>query len=136
MNQFVNRISTKLAQPVDNTFLVYFRFAFGALLVWSLTKYFHSDLIWTQFIEPRILFTYFGFDWVKPWGGNGMYVHFLVTTIAAACIAVGFKYRLATWVFLLGYGYIFLLDQTWYLNHCYLICLLGLLLTFLSLIHI
>ena len=131
MNHFADRISTKLAQPVDNTFLVYFRVAFGGMVVWSLCKYFHSDLIWTQFLEPKIHFAYFGFDWVKPWGGNGMYVHFLVTAIAAACIAVGFKYKLATKVFFLGYTFIFLLDQTWYLNHYYLICLLGLLLTIL-----
>jgi len=129
MNHLADRISTKLTQPVDNTFLVYFRVAFGALLVWSLCKYFPSGMVSTQFLEPKLHFAYFGFDWVKPWGGTGMYVHFLVTAVAAACIAVGFKYKLATKVFFVGYALIFLFDQTWYLNHCYLICLLGLLLT-------
>lgn len=131
MNRLAHQISTKLAQPVDNTFLVYFRIAFGALLVWSLCGYFHSDLIWTEYLEPRVHFSYFGFDWVKPWSGYGMYAHFLITAIAAACILVGFKYKLATKIFFLGYAFIFLLDQTWYLNHCYLICLIGFLLTLL-----
>lgn len=131
MNRFAHKISTKLAQPVDNTFLVYFRIAFGALVAWSLCAYFHSDMIWTEYLEPRIHFSYFGFDWVKPWSGHGMYVHFLVTAISAACIMVGFKYRLATTIFFLGYTFILLLDQSWYLNHRYLICLIGFLLILL-----
>ena len=117
-----------LTQPVDNTFLVYFRVAFGAMMIWCLLKYFRQDLVRTMYLEPRIHFTYYGFDWVKPWSGPGMYAHFLVTAIAAGSIMVGFAYRLSTTVFFLGFTYIFLIDECWYLNHYYLICLLAFLL--------
>ena len=128
MNDVAQRTRRMLTQPVDNTFLVCFRVAFGSLLVWSLVKYFQTDLIRTQFIEPRICFSFYGFDWVKPWAGVGMYAHFLVTAIAAACIMVGFKHRLSSTVFFLTFTFIFLLDQSVYLNHYYLISLLGFLL--------
>ena len=36
MNDLLNRTRGRLSQPVDNTFLVYFRIAFGALLGWPL----------------------------------------------------------------------------------------------------
>ena len=100
-------------------------------MIWCLLKYFRQDLIRSMFLEPRMHFTYLGFDWVKPWPAPGMYVHFLVTAISAACIMVGFKYRLATMAFFLTFTFIFLLDLSWYLNHYYLICLLAFLLMML-----
>ncbi len=47
----------------------------------------------------------------------------------AACIALGLCYRAATVLFFLGFTYVFLLDQTDYLNHFYLVCLYSFLLT-------
>ena len=125
---FLSRIRSAGNQQIDNTFLVYFRIAFGFILAWGMMKYFHHDLIWTCFQEPRLLFTYRGFDFVKPLPGYGMNVLFMVIAISAACIAVGFRYRLAATVFFFSFTYMFLLDQSWYLNHFYLICLLGFLL--------
>jgi len=78
-----------------------------------------------------LLFTYRGFDFVKPIPGYGLHVLFMVIATSATCIALGFRYRLAATVFFLSFAYMFLLDQSWYLNHFYLICLLGFLLPFL-----
>src|SRR4026209_2256323 len=60
-----------------------------------------------------------------------MYVHFLVLGLAAACVMVGFLYRIAAPVFFLAFTYFFLLDQTRYLNHFYLVCLISFLMCFL-----
>jgi hypothetical protein len=59
-----------------------------------------------------------------------MYVHFYALGALALCIAVGFLYRLSATLFALGYTYIFLIDQTLYQNHYYLICLVSLLMIF------
>ena len=128
---FLSRVRSAGNQQIDNTFLVYFRIAFGFILAWGMMKYFHHDLIWTCFQEPRLLFTFKGFDFVKPLPGNGLYVLFLMIATSATCIAVGFQYRLASLAFFVSFTYMFLLDQSWYLNHFYLICLLGFLLIFL-----
>jgi vitamin K-dependent gamma-carboxylase len=60
-----------------------------------------------------------------------MYIHFLVLGLAAACVMVGFLYRIAAPVFFLAFTYSFLLDQTRYLNHLYLVCLIGFLMCFI-----
>ena len=128
---FFSQIRSAGNQQIDNTFLVYFRIAFGFILAFGMMKYFHHDLIWTCYQEPRLLFTYLGFDFVKPLPGYGMNILFLTIAISATCIALGFRYRLAATVFFLSFTYMFLLDQSWYLNHFYLICLLGFLLQFI-----
>ena len=114
----------RLSEPVDNTFLVGFRVAFGLLLLSSVLKDFRRGMIWSQYMEPRIHFTWPGFDWVAPLPGAGMYWVFSLQGIAALCFAFGMFYRHAAFVLCLGQTYLFLIDQTWYLNHAYLICLL------------
>lgn len=128
MKSLLERLRSTLTGPVDNTFLIYFRMAFGGLMLWSLHKDFRHDTIWTNFIEPSMSFPFYGFDWVQPWPEKGLYVHFFVVAVAAACIAIGYRYTISSLLFFFGFVYIFLLDQSWYLNHYYLICLASFLL--------
>ncbi len=123
-------LAARAFAPVDAASLVCFRLAFGAIMAWEVVRYFSNGWIAAYYIEPTFHFTYFGFGWVRPWPGAGMYVHFAVLGLAALGVALGFAYRLSAAVFFLGITYVFLLDQTYYLNHFYLITLLGLLLLF------
>ncbi|HEV3243432.1 MAG TPA: HTTM domain-containing protein [Chthoniobacterales bacterium] len=116
--------------PVDIASLVFFRIAFGGLmlvmvqLVWSL------DRISQWWIEPSFLFKYPGFSWVHPWPGNGLYVHWILLGVFALFVTVGFLYRISATLFFLSHTYFFLLDQGRYVNHIYLICLFSFLLIF------
>src|SRR6185503_7278789 len=94
-------------------------------------RYFTRGWIARYYVEPALTFTYYGFSWVKPWPGSGMYVHFFVLGLAAACVIVGLLYRLAAPVLFLAFTYFFLLDQTRYLNHFYLVSLISFLMCFL-----
>jgi vitamin K-dependent gamma-carboxylase len=125
------RLCVALFKPVDISFLVFFRIVFGGIMLWEVYRYFTYGWIARYFVEPAVTFTYYGFSWVKPWPGRGMYVHFFVVGLAAACMMAGFLYRFASPVFFVGFTYIFLLDQTRYLNHLYLVCLIGFLMCFL-----
>jgi hypothetical protein len=129
--KFLQRICTALFKPVDISFLVFFRILFGGIMLWEVYRYFTYGWISRYYIEPAVTFTYYGFSWVKPWPGSGMYIHFAVLGLAAACVMAGFLYRLATPVFFLAFTYSFLLDQTRYLNHFYLVCLISFLMCFL-----
>src|ERR1044072_3111076 len=60
-----------------------------------------------------------------------MYVHFFVLGLAAALVMVGFLYRIAAPVLFLTFTYSFLLDQTRFMNHFYLVCLISFLMCFL-----
>jgi vitamin K-dependent gamma-carboxylase len=119
----------RLFTPVDVATLVWFRVAFGAIMLYQVWRYWASGWI-ERFVAPVVPFTFYGFEWVRAWPGNGMYWHFLALGILAACIMLGLWYRLAAALFFFGYSYVFLLDPVRYQNHVYLVCLLSLLLVF------
>ncbi len=100
-------------------------------MAWEVYRYLTHDWISRYYIKPAVYFTYYGFSWVKPWPGKGMYVHFFALGVLALCIFAGFFYRIAATLFFLGFTYVFLLDQTRYLNHFYLVCLISFIMIFL-----
>jgi HTTM domain/Vitamin K-dependent gamma-carboxylase, lumenal domain len=120
----------RLFAPVDIASIVYFRIAFGAIMLWEVWRYFKKGWIKSYYIDPTLHFTYYGFDWVRPWPGEGMYLHFLALGALATFILLGLWYRISAALFFLGFTYVFLLDQANYLNHFYLVCLISLLMVF------
>jgi vitamin K-dependent gamma-carboxylase-like protein len=138
INSRVERLSTlrqnavwaRLFVPVDIASLVCFRIVFGLILLWEVCRYFQYGWIRDYYIDPAFYFSYYGFDWVRPWPGIGMYLHFAVLGILAICIAAGFRYRLSATLFFLGFTYVFLLDESRWLNHFYLVILVSFLLIF------
>jgi vitamin K-dependent gamma-carboxylase len=128
LSSFPDRWRDYLLTPVDGASLAVFRICFGLLMVWDVWRYWSNGWITSDYIEPTFHFTYFLFPFVRPWPGDGMYWHFGVLGLLALLMAVGLFYRVAAWGFFLGFTYVFLLDETYYLNHNYLICLLSFLL--------
>ncbi len=126
-----NLISQKLFEPSDVASLVYFRIIFGAIMLWEVFRYFDSNWISVYWIEPVFHFTYYGLDWIKPLPGDAMYLHFIVMGILSVCIIIGFKYRIATILFFFAFSYMFLVEQSRYLNHFYLVSLVSFVLIFL-----
>lgn len=121
-------LARRLFAGVDIAGLVWFRVAFGVLMMVEVWRYFPR--IRDLYIAPKFHFTFHGFDWIQPWSGDGMYVHFAALGLAAFCVAIGLCYRLAAPALFLGISYVFLLDQSVYLNHMYLIALVSFLLIF------
>ncbi len=124
------RVARRAFAPVDIASLACFRIAFGAVMAWEVVRYFQHGWISSYYIQPDFHFTYFGFGWVKPWPGRGMYVHFAVMGLAALGIMAGMWYRLCAAVFFLAFTHVFLIDQAYYLNHFYLISLIAFVLVF------
>jgi hypothetical protein len=116
--------------PVDIASLVFFRIAFGLLMVWEVCRYFAYHGIAAYWLEPRFLFKFYGFSWVHPWPGHWLYVHWTALGLFALLVAAGFLYRVSALLFFLSYTYFFLLDEGRYVNHAYLICLFSFLLIF------
>ena len=126
----MDSIEARMFRPVDGASLAVFRIAFGGLLLWDVLKFFLNDWIRQLYITPKFHFKYFGFEWVEPWAGAGMYLHFAVMGTLAFFIMIGLFYRVAAVLFLFAFTYVFLLDQTDYLNHFYFVILLNILLVF------
>jgi len=129
------RIDEALFRPVDNASLIAFRIFFGALMLASVVRFWAYGWIRDIYIAPPFHFHWLGFSWLEPWPGLGMYIHFAILGLASACIMLGLFYRLATVIFFFTFTYVELLEKATYLNHYYLISLLGLLLIFMPLHH-
>ncbi len=127
MAQTMRRIAYRLFEPVDGASIAVFRMLFGAIMLWEVWRYFSNGWIERYFVDPTFHFKYDGFGWVEPWGETGMRLHFTALGILAACILLGFAYRIAAPLFFLAFTYVFLLEQARYLNHFYLVSLLALL---------
>lgn len=130
MKSFLKRLPQRAFAPVDIVSLVFFRVAFGLLMVFEVGRYFRNGWIYSHWLEPRLLFKYYGFSWVHPWPGNGLYIHWAVLGVLALFVAAGFFYRVTAALMFLSYAYFFLLDEVWYVNHTYLVCLFCFLLIF------
>jgi len=127
---FLAKLRNRVFAPVDIASLVFFRIAFGLLMLWNVQMVWSLDRISQWWIEPSFLFKYPGLSWINPWPGNGLYVHWILLGVFALFVTVGFLYRISVALFFLSYTYFFLLDQGRYVNHSYLICLFSFLLIF------
>lgn len=127
----VNAAVARLFVPIDNSSIVTFRIAFGLIMLWEVQRYLGYGWVASEYIDATYIFPYHFFEWVKPWPGIGMYVHFYALGVLAVCIAVGFQYRIATILFWLGITHVFLLDKAHFLNHMYLVVLISFLLMFI-----
>src|SRR5712692_8743838 len=127
---FLTKLQGRAFAPVDIASLVFFRITFGLLMAWDVWRYFSHGWIAFYWLDPRFLFKYYGFSWVHPWPGNGLYIHWAALGVFALFVATGFLYRLSTALLFFSCTYFFLLDEARYVNHAYLICLFSFLLIF------
>lgn len=131
----IDRIVDQLFRSVDNASVTFFRVAWGAIIVVWAWDYLTIGRVTQLYVEPAYHFTYLGFDWVRPWPGIGMYLHFWVMLLLGLAIAAGFFYRIASFLFAVLLTYVFLLDKANYQNHYYLMMLVAWFSIFLPLNH-
>lgn len=122
------RCAAYLSAPVDAASVAVFRIVFGAMVAWDSYRYLAYGWVDEYYIEPKVHFTYYLFDFVHPWPGTWMHVHFYVMAVAAILVSLGLLYRFAAVVLFLTYTYVFLLESSVYMNHHYLMCLMTFLL--------
>jgi hypothetical protein len=130
IKSFLAEIRKRAFAPVDIASLIFFRIAFGLLMIYEVWLRFVPDWIARDWLQPQFLFKYYGFSWVHPWPGNGLYIHWALLGVFALFIAVGFLYRTSVALFCLGFTYAFLLDEAQYLSYAYLISLFSFLMFF------
>jgi hypothetical protein len=118
----------RLNAPRDGAGLGAFRVLLGALLCFSVARFWAYGWIDELYVRPAFHFTYFGFGWVRPWPPFGMYLHFAVMALAAVCLCIGIASRLSALVFFLAFTYAELIEKASYLNHYYFVSLATLLL--------
>lgn len=88
------------------------------------------------YVEPTFHFSYVGFSWVQPYHSWLVYGAYLLVALCGLCITWGVFYRAATIIFVFSFSYVFLLDAAYYLNHHYVIVLIGCILAFSPASHL
>ena len=78
MEARLRRWAAYLSEPVDAASLAIVRIALGIVIAWDAERYLSFGWIAEYYIQPKWHFTYLYFDWVRPWPGDWMYVHFAV----------------------------------------------------------
>jgi hypothetical protein len=108
--------------------LAVLRMAFGFIMLISVVRFIVKGWINAFYIKPRFHFSFYGFDWVRPFSPAGMYLLFGLLVLAAIFITIGLFYRPAIIFFFAGFTYVELIDKTTYLNHYYFISVMAFLL--------
>jgi vitamin K-dependent gamma-carboxylase len=121
----VGRLIRALDRPLDAASSSTFRILFGALMVLSTARFFEHGWVDEYYLKPKRFFHYWGFGWVHPFSAPGMYALYTLIAAAALCILLGVVYRAAALLFSLAFSYAHFCDKSNYLNHYYLISLLG-----------
>ncbi|MGI9534250.1 MAG: HTTM domain-containing protein [Thermodesulfobacteriota bacterium] len=127
----MNNLIIQLFKPVDIASIVFVRIFLGLILFVNVLSYITTPYLKAVWIEPEFHFKYLGFYWVETVPET--YLSFIVFLVAlsALFIAIGLIYRISTIIFFVGFSYLFLLDQSLYLNHYYLVILVSFLLIFI-----
>ena len=94
-------------RPVPIYPLVFFRIAFGLLMVLEALGALATGWVKMYYLDPEIHFSYIGLEFIKPLPGNGMVYVYLAQAVVALGILLGWRYRLSAAVFFLLFGYSF-----------------------------
>ncbi|HEY0244498.1 MAG TPA: HTTM domain-containing protein [Mucilaginibacter sp.] len=105
--------------------LAVLRIAFGSIMLISVIRFIVRGWVSAFYIKPKFHFTFYGFDWVKPFGAMGMYILFALLIITAIMFTIGLFYRVAIISFFACFTYVELIDKTTYLNHYYFISVMA-----------
>src|SRR5690348_16266580 len=95
LKSFFAEVQRRAFAPVDIASLVFFRIAFGLLMAFEVGRYFKNGWVYSHWLEPRLLFKYYGFSWVDPWPGHWLYIHWAAIGVLALFVAAGFLYRVS-----------------------------------------
>jgi hypothetical protein len=121
------RLLETLARGVDPLSLAVFRFLLGILFTFSALRFVSKGWVKPTYIDPSFHFRYSGLEWLPDPGPFLLYVLFGGMALGGLGIALGAFYRISAALWLGCFLWVELLEKSTYLNHYYLMTLLGIL---------
>lgn len=126
------RLRRALERPVDPAGLGAFRILLGVILTVAPLRFILRGWVQELYVRPAFHFTYFGFDWVRPWPEPFMTLHLVLLAVLGLLVTLGLGARAAGILYCVAFTYAELIEKSAYLNHYYLVSLLTLLLAFVD----
>ena len=122
-------------KPVPADSVAVFRIAFGLLVTFSSLRFLAKGWVDALYLEPTNHLTYRWFGWVAPLPAPWMHLMLVALAVLGICIALGYRHRLATVLFILLFAYTELIEAALYLNHYWFVTLAAVLLLVLPVQH-
>lgn len=123
------RAVSQLEEPTDPAGLAAFRVLFGVLVAAGAARFLASGYLDKLYCDDAFYFRYPGLSWVPVPSHDVIALLYGAFILLGVLIALGLVFRLASAAFTILFLWVQLVDLTNYLNHYYLVVLLGLLLT-------
>lgn len=131
----IQQASSPSSELVAADSLAVFRIGFGLLVAFSSLRFLAKGWVDTLYLAPENHLTYRWFGWVAPLPAPWMHLHMVALAALGICIALGYRHRLATALFIVGFTYTELIEASLYLNHYWFITLAAVLLLLLLPAH-
>ncbi|MFM7022093.1 MAG: HTTM domain-containing protein [Flavobacteriales bacterium] len=122
---------SRYSESVHIAPLAMFRVIFGTVMLLAVLRFMWNGWVYDLYIKPTFYFPYYGFEWIKPLGGQGMYIVFAIMALSYLCVALGYFYRIAILTAFLTFTYVELIDKANYLNHYYFVSIVSFIMIFL-----
>ena len=118
----------RLFEPCDIASVVFFRIAFAGIMLCHVGLFIGRRYVNDIFVVPPHHLSYFGFEWVRPLPGDGMWIVYYLMGVAAIGVGLGLFYRLSAVLLFVTYTYSFLAEAALFQNHYYMMSLVAFLL--------
>jgi vitamin K-dependent gamma-carboxylase len=122
---WVEEVTAPLFRQVDGASLGIFRIGFGLCMLVFFLDLLSGMKLDYLFNSPSYHFRYPGFEWVPLLSMPLLKILIGIATLASFLLVLGLHYRFATVTLAITYTWFFLQDQTFYLNHYYLMLILS-----------
>ncbi len=122
----------KWSKPVYPEKISLFRILFGLVLFMQVFYFQYSNFIQKDVLDPVLHFSYPYLDFIDvmdPWLMKSIV---LILFLSSLMLIIGFKARFFSFIYLIFFTYLWLIDKGYYNNHYYLISLILLLLCFIN----
>ena len=129
------RLAAAARRPVAADSVAVFRIGFGLVAMLGSLRFLARGWVDILYLAPEHHLTYPGFGWVQPLPAPWMHIHMVALAGLGACIALGYRHRLAAALFTVGFAYAEMIDAALYLNHYWFVTLAGLLMVLLPVHH-
>ena len=118
-----------LGARTDGASLAIFRICLGCAMIFECWFYLSPtaegpSITTLFFVQSKVNFSYQFFSWVRPLPDPWIYLHIGMIGVTGALVALGLFYRVASVLMAVLFTWLFLLEETLYLNHFYLMSLM------------
>eukprot|EP01091_Cochliopodium_minus_P011454 TRINITY_DN324_c2_g1_i1.p1 TRINITY_DN324_c2_g1~~TRINITY_DN324_c2_g1_i1.p1 ORF type:complete len:262 (-),score=11.24 TRINITY_DN324_c2_g1_i1:24-809(-) len=124
-----------LWEKVDNISLIYFRIIYGSVMLYQSASYLVNggEKIGSHFFSSHHHFKFYGFEWIKATTFTNMYWMCVIMTILSLFVMIGFQYRASMILYLFLFNYFYMLEESYYLNHFYMMAIICFMMIFMPL---